>query len=443
MTNDIVETNKKEKIKLITQFTDKLNLAEKFIKEFPVYYTKAGLWYCWNKERFCWELTDETDILNVVDDLTTQNIIRLTDKSELINAIRQKARRNKPREAKLEWLQFKETIIDIKTNKKFKATSEYFFTNPIPHSLGKSTKTPFLDKIFEEWVGKDFILTLYEIIAYCLYRDYPLNRIFILFGEGLNGKTTFLKLIETLISKQNICTTELENLLHSRFERIRLHKKLACQMGETNFSQLKNTAILKQLSGNDLIGFEYKRSDLFEDKNYAKILIATNNLPTTDDKTIGFYRRMLILDFTGKFSEKKEILTKLPKNEINNLALKSVKILKKLLQKREFHNEGSIEMKSQRYEDKSNPFDKFLEEFTIENVNAYTFKFEFMKSLNDWLIKNKFRGMDIETIGKIMKEKEFHTIQRYGDWFENETPKQYRAWNGITLKSNPRYDKYQ
>ena len=73
-------------------------------------------------------------------------------------------------------------------------------------------------------------------------------------------------------------------------------------MGETDFNEMKKTSMLKKLSGGDLIGFEYKRKDPFEDKNYAKITISTNNLPSTSDKTIGFYRRWLIIDFPITFS---------------------------------------------------------------------------------------------------------------------------------------------
>ena len=34
-------------------------------------------------------------------------------------------------------------------------------------------------------------------------------------------------------------------------------------MGETNFSEMNKTSILKKISGNDLIGFEYKNKKTF------------------------------------------------------------------------------------------------------------------------------------------------------------------------------------
>jgi len=187
-----------------------------------------------------------------------------------------------------------------------------------------------MDRIFEEWVGKDYVKTLYEIIAYCLLPDYPINRLFCFVGSGMNGKSKFLELVRRFVGANNVCSTELDTLIASRFEITRLHKKLICQMGETNFNEMNKTSIIKKLTGGDLIGFEYKNKNPFEEKNYAKIIIATNNLPTTTDKTIGFYRRWLIIDFPNQFSEKKDILAEIPDEEYESLALKCVGILNNL-----------------------------------------------------------------------------------------------------------------
>jgi phage/plasmid-associated DNA primase len=102
----------------------------------------------------------------------------------------------------------------------------------------------------------------------------------------MNGKSKFLELLRKFIGGENCCTTELDTLLVSRFEITRLHKKLVCMMGETNFNEMSKTSILKKLTGGDTVGFEYKNKNPFEDKNYAKILISTNNLPSTTENEI-------------------------------------------------------------------------------------------------------------------------------------------------------------
>ena len=86
-------------------------------------------------------------------------------------------------------------------------------------------------------------------------------------------------------------------MLDSRFESFKLYKKLVCTMGETNFNVLNKTSLLKKLTGQDLIGFEFKNKKPFDDYNYAKIMIASNSLPVSSDTSEGFYRRWMILDF--------------------------------------------------------------------------------------------------------------------------------------------------
>jgi phage/plasmid-associated DNA primase len=244
----------------------------------------------------------------------------------------------------------------------------------------------------------------------------------------------YLELLAKFVGKTNCTSTELDLLLDSRFEITRLHKKLVCMMGETNFAEMSKTSILKKLTGGDLIGFEYKGKDPFDDKNYAKILISTNNLPTTTDKTIGFYRRWDIVDFPNQFTEKKDVLKDIPEKEYNALANKSIKILKALLVDRKFHNEGTVEERQKKFEDRSNPFDKFWKEFVEEDGSQHIWKHEFEKKFNDWCRDNRFREFSETTIGIKMKERGIETIRREADWFTDGIKKSLRAWAGITWK---------
>ena len=310
------------------------------------------------------------------------------------------ARLHKPKEIKKTWIQFKDKLYDIKTGKIMEASPTYFVTNPIPWELHPENyrETPMMDKIFEEWVGKSHVQTLYEVIAYCLIPDYPIHRLFCLIGEGMTGKSCFLRLLKRFIGRDNVTATELDTLLSSRFEVTRLYKKLVCIMGETNFAELNQTSIIKKLTGQDTIGFEYKNKDLFNDTNYAKIIIATNNLPATTDKTIGFYRRWLIIDFPNRFSEKKNILEDIPEEEYKALTIKSALILKELLIDKEFTNEGSIEERTKKYEDRSNPFEKFWKDNIEEEGNSHIWKHELRDRLADWCKEHRFRTLTDKTI---------------------------------------------
>lgn len=411
------------------------NQVDRFNELQPIFYDKAGLFWLWNAKEFKWEIVDEVDLLNVISDNSGSDIISSRSRAELINSLKQKGRKNIPKPVKKFWIQFKDTIYDIENLERIPASPDYFIANPIPYKVSYNSNTPVMDRIFEEWVGKEHVKTLYEILAYCLLQDYPIHRIFCFIGGGMNGKSKFLELLRKFIGSGNCCSTELDTLIASRFEVTRLHKKLVCQMGETNFNEISKTSILKKLSGGDLIGFEYKNKNPFEERNYAKILISTNNLPTTTDKTIGFYRRWLILDFPNQFTEKKDILGDIPEEEYSNLATKCLMILNELLEKREFTNEGTIEERTKKYEDHSDPLEKFLKEFIVEDYNGFIWKFEFEKRLNEWCKENKFRTLSEVAIGKKMKDKEIKQDLRQAEWLQDGRNNRIRAWIGLKWRN--------
>jgi len=205
-------------------------------------------------------------------------------------------------------------------------------------------------------------------------------------------------------------------------------------MGETNFNEMNKTSLLKKLSGRDLIGFEYKNKNPFEEINYAKIIIATNNLPSTSDKTIGFYRRWMIIDFPNQFSEKVDILAQIPEEEYNSLALRCCITLKSLLEKREFTNEGSIEDRKERYESRSNFLEVFLNEFTTQDSEGFITKADYYKKFKSWCKENRHREMAENSVGKSMKKLGVETSRKHFDWMYDGKGGQMWVWNGIKWK---------
>ena len=440
ITDEVNEENAKKEGFLLdsfNNFTNCLGVAKEFIKSQPIYYDSAKNWWVWNFETKCYVMMDETDILNFVDSKTKNPSVRSQSKNEIIEALKRVGRKSKPKDWNKHWIQFRNKIIDYRTEEEMEISHDYFSTNPIPWNVGETEDTPTIDKLFSEWVGKEYIRTLYEFLAFCLVSDYPLHRILALIGSGANGKGTFLRLLEKLLGKSNVCTSELEAIAHSRFEASRLYKKLVCFMSETNFDELSSTAQLKKLTGQDLIPFEFKNKDLFHEYSYAKLIIATNSLPPTTDKTIGFYRRWLVIDFPYTFREEKDILATVPDSEYENLCRKCIRLIRELLERHVFHNEGDFEQRQKRYEEKSNPLDKFLEEeISMDDMDAAVPKWEFEKRLNDWCRENRHRILTDKTINKRLKEKNIVDGKIYQDFLENGVPvrKQIRAWVGVKWK---------
>jgi len=411
--------------------------AFEFYERQPFFYDESGLWWLWAKDKSCYvRKNDDIEILDMISEDLGVDVIRPNEKVEIINALKIVGRKKVPKPINPMWLQFKNEIYDLSTGEISKPNPSYFVTNPIPYRLHQSKyiETPKMDEIFEEWVGKEYIKTLHQIIAYSLLPSYPLNRLFCFIGSGMNGKSKFLELLTKFVGEDNCTSTELDTLLTSRFETARLHKKLVCLMGETNFNEISRTSILKKLTGGDLIGFEYKNKNPFHDKNYSKIIISTNNLPTTTDKSKGFYRRWLIIDFPNEFSEQKDILLDIPEEEYECLARKCCFILKDLLDERRFHNEGTIEDRIEKYEAKSDFLQKFVDDAIIEDVNDFITKSEFFRRFSAWCKENRHRQLSETSLGLKMKEKGYESGKKYLSWLHDGKGGDARTWQSISWK---------
>ena len=398
--------------------------AIRFYEVQPYFYDKSRIFWFWNYEESRYEIKDETDVMSLFDKILGfkgQTVSNKT-KSCTLEAMQRVGRDHVPKPAERKWVQFKDKAYSIFNGKIHKVTHDYFFTNPIPWELGKSDETPVMDKLFEEWVGVKNKQLLYEIIAYCCYADYPIHRIFCVVGSGSNGKSKFLALIRKFLGKDNCCASELDDLINNRFESFKLYRKLYCEMGETNFGILNKTSLLKKLSGQDMIGFEKKNKDPFNDYNYAKIIISSNSLPVSEDNTDGFYRRWTIISFDNQFPEGKDILETIPAIEYNNLCLKCVKILKNLIESGVFTNQGTIIDRKEKYLLASNPLSLFIKEHCKTGVDLYANYGELYTVYIKYLNENKKRRIKSGDFKKALEDEGFwveKTTKKINDSFVN------------------------
>ncbi len=398
---------KKPRRKLSDIFTRQTQ-ADEYGKLQPYFYDSSNIFWLWSNDDYCWKRIDDVDVLNMVSDMTQRDIITSKIRQEILNALKQQGRRHIPKEPKKTWIQFKDIIIDVMTGKQFKATPEWFMTNPLPWKLGKSEDTPILDKLLHDWVvtrdkqDETYVKTLYEIISYLTLTDYPIHSIFCFTGEGMNGKGSFLRVCEKFISKENSISSDWDLLTQSNFETSTFYKKLLCCMGDIDKGIFKKTKWIKRLTGQDTIPMQFKHKARFDGKNYAKILVATNSIPETSDKSNGFYRRWCIIDFFNTFSDRGiDITETIPTVEFENLARKCINILKELLITGKFTNQGTIEERKKKYEEHTNCIEDFINEYCDENLLEDILFSDFWYQYNSWLKSN---GLNVQSKPEVSKQ---------------------------------------
>jgi len=415
-------------------------LRNTFLKDRPLVYDEQQIWWAWNSKDNCWKATDEVTILIEFDHCISisdnHTSIQSFTKNTILEALKRVGRKYhtdlKP--IKDTWVAFKDCIVDVSEGVSYKNDPQFFATNVIPYNIWGTDKTdtPTMDRLFKDWVGEKYVQTLYEILAYCMLSDYPIHRLFCLIGSGRNGKSSFIRILLKFIGQNNATSTELESLTNNPFTSSKLYKKLICILGETNFNMLRNTETIKKLTGQDPISAQFKHKPLFDFQNYAKIIIATNSLPQSLDKTYGFYSRWQIIDFPNRFSEAKDVLSEIPEEEYENLARKSIIILRELLKNRKFSNEGSLEQRVQAYEDKSNPLQKFIRENYEFELNEYVIAFKFYDDFSNFLRKNGYRQLSRKIVGQAIRDYGVESKKEWIDYFGEK--KQWVVYWGLKSK---------
>ena len=387
--------------------------AKKFYQDQPYFYDHVNTFHLWNRQDKFWEACDEIDMLNRLKiNIPHSDTINSKTKSEIITALKQVGRTKKPEDAPKTWVQFKNKIVDILSGEEFEPSPKYYTTNPIPWNISDDPSTPTIDRLIKEWVvdeqqDESYVRTMKEVIAYTICSDQFLQRIFAFCGAGMNGKGTFIKLLTKFIGTKNYCASDIKVLSTNNFESSALYKKLACIMGEVDASDLKNTNTIKKLSGEDDMRFEFKGKGSFTEGSITTCLIATNSMPTTPDKSMGFYRRWLIIDFPHQFAVQRDLIGQIPDTEFENLGRACLNLLKEMQESNKLTNEGDLKEREKRFEERSNPIMMFIEENFEEDTYGKIKVKEFYNMFNKYLKSKHLRIQSPKIIGKMLKEEGF------------------------------------
>jgi P4 family phage/plasmid primase-like protien len=236
------------------------------------------------------------------------------------------------------------------------------FLSKLPLIYDKNA-TPSKFQKFLEYILPDVLdqQTIYEIFGYCLLKSYPIQKFFLLVGEGANGKTTLLSVLENFLGHENVTNCSLHQLL-DRFGPANLYLKSANIQGDLDSKDIKNLGILKDIVSGAWLSAEFKGKNHFEFQNYAKIIIPCNKIPRPKESDLNFayYRRVNIIRFNVVIPPEKQMRQDKLMEEISNpdelsgILNKAIEGLERLLKNNKFSNsdkQGNIEKETEKLQD--------------------------------------------------------------------------------------------
>lgn len=247
---------------------------------------------------------------------------------------------------------------------------EYLSRIQIPVRYDPNADCPSIKQLFNMLMLPGDVIKMREFIAYCLYRGYPIQKAFILYGKGGTGKSHFLDIIVNFLGRENCSSVSMHALEEDRFATSDLHCKLLNAFGDMSQATLPNVNILKMLtSGKDEIRAQRKGQQAFKFVNFAKLIFGTNKLPKVLDDTSGFYRRIELIPFDRPLEvgfDYAGLLAKcLTPEEMSGLFNWVIPMLAPLLSRKQFINAFTVEGATEGYKAISDPVAYFLERYVL------------------------------------------------------------------------------
>lgn len=147
---------------------------------------------------------------------------------------------------------------------------------------------------------EDMMRFIYEVVGYCLVNNTFAQKFFILYGEGGNGKSSFLQLLTSLLTESNVSNIALIDIGASQFRLAEIVGKYANIGDDIESTDVLNTASLKKIVTGDTIIVEPKHLKPYSYKPHAKLFFSCNTIPRIYDTSTGMKDRLVIIPMTNR-----------------------------------------------------------------------------------------------------------------------------------------------
>ncbi len=209
--------------------------------------------------------------------------------------------------------------------------------------------------VFQEWLGYHLWTT-----------GYPAQKAMMFVGDGGNGKSTVIFVMECFAGKENRAAISLHSLEENRFAPAGLYGKVANLYADLPDRDLKYVGQFKMATGGDPMRAELKNVNAFFFTNTAKLTFSCNKVPKVPEDSTGFFRRWIIIEFPncfeGSANEDKDLKEKLATDEeLSGLLNWAIVGLKRLRDRGWHFSDGkTVEKVREDYIVRSDPLKAFV-----------------------------------------------------------------------------------
>lgn len=278
--------------------------------------------------------------------------------------------------SKADYITFANGIYDIKTDRLLDFTPDIIDVAQIPWNYNPDAYDEVVDRVLNNLTcnNEKVRMLLEEAVGYCFYRRNELAAAFFIDGVGSNGKSTFYKMLNCMLGKNNVSDLDISQISKD-FLTMNLYEKLANIGDDITKCRLSGgeLASFKKLVTGDTMTVDVKNKDALTFSNYAKMFFACNGMPNlTSDPAV--MRRIKIIPFRAKFTPgtnnyDNTISDKLTtQSAMEYLIQLGIKGLKRVLANKGFTECDEVKEALKEYEKTVDSGVAFIEELGVDEI---------------------------------------------------------------------------
>ena len=255
---------------------------------------------------------------------------------------------------------------------------EDYITKISPVSFDPAATCPTFDSFINGMFDNNQQLVEYviDVLGYCLSGDINIQRFWIFWGSGENGKSTLMNIAQYVLGEYYYSAST--NLLcgdkneHQTILAALMGKRLVV-CAETEKGEKFRTQLIKRLSGDPTITARFLYKDFIEFERQNKTILLTNNLPILTDNGASMNRRLKLIPCTVSvpLAKQNEELGALLQAEASGVLNRLVKGCQRALQSKLKIDPEEVIACTQEYRRESDPIYNFLVDKTEKNPDSW------------------------------------------------------------------------
>jgi putative DNA primase/helicase len=196
-------------------------------------------------------------------------------------------------------------LVDLETGELLEHDPELATSVQFPITYDPEATCPTLDAWAKDIIG-DQLADLLEATAPMLDPTMTPHKALLLFGPSRSGKSTYLRLLQAMVGKENTSGVSLHQLADDRFAAARVYGKVLNSSADLSAGHIEDLSMFKMLTGEDLIAANPKYGKPFDFINRALFAFSANEVPSVGESSRAYSERIKPFRFGTSFAGRED-----------------------------------------------------------------------------------------------------------------------------------------